>query len=272
MKNKFNASYLLAFFFFVLLGSCTTSLKIRENKGSESSDSVKTLKAPPSQATITPVDVDSEKFNDENTQRKFDQIKGELESTRFQAEQREKELSNRISALELENTKLKADLVEMAKGAPEKNENAGKSADETSKLLWNSAITALQTNDKARALDSFKSLVSSYPKSEFAHSSHVGIGMIHYGNQNYKEAALHFNTAIEKFPKKRNGVSIVEFGVAASVHQLGNRDDAKLFFEELLRKYPKSSGANQAKAILAKKTKVPEDLFKSFPNWLDQIR
>jgi TolA-binding protein len=268
MNNKIAGLYFLVLF----AASCTTSLKIRETKGSDSSDSVKTLKAPPVRAVDLTADSDGDKFSDENTQRKFDQLKGELENARFQSEQREKELQARVALLESENTKLKADLVEAAKAAPEKAEATGKSADDTAKLLWDSAVAALEKNDKSRAVDSFKSLVTSYPKSEYAHSSQVGLGMLYYSQQDFKSAALHFNTAIEKFPKKRNGISIVEFGVAASVHQLGNREDAKLFFEELVRKYPKSSGANQAKSILAKKSKVPEDLFKSFPNWLDLIR
>jgi TolA-binding protein len=252
------------------LASCTTSLSMQGKP--ESTDNVKTLKSAPSgKPTTAPVDLPAEKATDEDAQRQIDQLKGELESLKFQSEQKEKDLQAQIALLVSENGKLKEELVAATKNAP-KPETTGKSSEETAKLLWDSGVAAVMKNDKSRAADSFKSLVDSYPKNEHAHSAMVGLGMINYAQQDYKEAALRFNAAIEKYPKKRNGVSLVEFGLAVSVHQLGDKDNAKLFFEELIRKYPKSPAALQAKQILAKKAKVPEDLFQIFPNWLDMIR
>jgi TolA-binding protein len=255
-----------------ILGACTTSLNVRDTGGGDSHDDVKTLKAPPntaSRATVEPKDLDS-KIAPDDLQRELDKTLGEMENLKHQHEQALKELQDRVTKLEEENLKLRAEVA--GGGSVVAPGGASKTSDDTVKLLWETGTASLAKGDRARALDSFKTLADTYPKNDLAHPSQVALGMLFYGQQNYKEAAIRFNSAIDRFPKKRNGVSFVEFGIAASVHNMGNKDDAKLFFEELIRKYPKSSSAALARSFLNKKSKLPEDLFKAFPNWLELIR
>ncbi len=257
----------------LLIAGCTTSLKVRDGGGSRRSDAVdnvKTLKGPPAlpaDVEAQDIGVSSSRPSHEELQRQLDVARGEIENLKYQHEQSLKELTDRISSLEEENQKLKASGATVG-GAP----SVGKNSEETVKLLWDLGLASLSKGDRLRAIDSFKTLADTYPKHALAHSSLLALGMLYYGQQNFKDAAIRFNSAIDRFPRKKNGISLLEFGIAASVHHLGNKEDAKLFFEDLVRKYPKSAAAAQARAVLSKKSKLPEDLFKVFPNWLDLLK
>ena len=77
------------------------------------------------------------------------------------------------------------------------------------------------------------------------------LGEEHFSKKEYKTAILEFEKYREKSPKgKYFGSATYKIGV--SFQNLGMKDDAKGFYDEVISKYPKSEEARKAKARLQK--------------------
>jgi len=132
--------------------------------------------------------------------------------------------------------------------------------------LWDLAMKDLRDNKLNEALINFEELARSYPKDTRHFHALIGAGYIHYKLKQYKEAAVVFNQAIDKHTKHAS-LGQAWFGGGASLAQMGQLEDSKLFFSEVVKRFPKSPEASVAKAIMAKKRKVPADLLVLFPAW-----
>jgi tetratricopeptide (TPR) repeat protein len=73
-----------------------------------------------------------------------------------------------------------------------------------------------------------------------------------YRTKKYKEAALQFNEILESKPSDAAAAS-AKLRVADSFKAMGDKDTSKLFYEEVLTKYPDSPEAAKAKKALGKK-------------------
>ena len=95
----------------------------------------------------------------------------------------------------------------------------------------------------------------------------MGAGFARYRLKEYKEAAVIFNQAIDRYAK-RPELSLAWFGGGSALAALGQKEDSRLFFQEVVNRYPKSLEAGNARLILARKKKVPLDLAAAFPKWV----
>lgn len=74
----------------------------------------------------------------------------------------------------------------------------------------------------------------------------------YFGKKEWKKAVLAYQKFRDENPKsKRFPTATLRIG--QSFQELGMKDDAKTFFDEVIAKYPSSSEAKQAKTLLKKK-------------------
>lgn len=77
------------------------------------------------------------------------------------------------------------------------------------------------------------------------------LGDILFAKKEYRQAILEYQKYREKFPKGKN-VASATYKMGVSFQELGLKDDAKAFFEEVISKAPKSEEAKKSKARLQK--------------------
>lgn len=67
-----------------------------------------------------------------------------------------------------------------------------------------------------------------------------------FEQKDYKKAILEYNEYRDSNPKSKK-LSLATYRIAVSFHELGMKEEAKAFYQELLDKYPKSAEASKAK-------------------------
>ncbi len=77
------------------------------------------------------------------------------------------------------------------------------------------------------------------------------LGEILFSKKEYRQAILEYQKYREKFPKGKS-VTLATYKMGLSFQELGLKDDAKAFFEEVIAKSPKSEEAKKSKARLQK--------------------
>lgn len=74
-------------------------------------------------------------------------------------------------------------------------------------------------------------------------------GLEHFGNKDWKKAILSFQDYREKNPKGKNVPEAV-YRMGVAFQELGLRDEARTFYEEITVKFPKSNEAKKARIRL----------------------
>ncbi|MBF0397742.1 MAG: tol-pal system protein YbgF [Desulfobacterales bacterium] len=122
----------------------------------------------------------------------------------------------------------------------------------TDKETYEAGKKALVESNMEKARESFKYIIQKFPKSSFADSAQFMIGESYYNEKFYEKAILEYQKVLEKYPKgKKVPASLLKQGL--SFHNLGdkeNKSNAKLVWNELISKYPKSNEAKVAKQKL----------------------
>jgi tol-pal system protein YbgF len=112
--------------------------------------------------------------------------------------------------------------------------------------IYRMAKQAFDQGDADTAKKKFKELIERYPKSERADNAQFWIGEIYYREKWYEKAILEYQKVIENYPKgNKVPASLLKQGLAFK--NLGDKANARLILEELIRKYPKTSEAKIAR-------------------------
>jgi TolA-binding protein len=207
--------------------------------------------------------------NVENLRRQLEISRGELENLRYASQQEIQQLRMQNGQLSEDNRKLSEEILKYRSGqqAAAPGPAAGTGGAQGAELLWKTGVQHLNQGKIQEGLSTFQSLITSYPKDRHVFGATLLSGMAQYRLGDHKAAALTFNQAIDRAPAKGVAPAVAWFGQGAAFTKLGQSDDAKLFFEETVRRYPQSQAAVLARPILARKAKAPDDLFKVFPRW-----
>ncbi len=98
--------------------------------------------------------------------------------------------------------------------------------------------------DSARS--AFQRLLSLYPKEKLAGNAQFWLGETYYREQWYEKAILEYQKVIENYPDgNKIEASLLKQGLA--FFNLGDKANARLILQELIRKYPKSNEAQIAR-------------------------
>ena len=104
-----------------------------------------------------------------------------------------------------------------------------------------------QTMNKeySAALKTFRTFLSKYPDHELADNAQYWIGEVHYARGEWEKAILEFNEVIKVYPKgDKMAASLLKEGY--SFLNLGNKDEARLLLNRVIKDFPGSNESRHA--------------------------
>jgi tol-pal system protein YbgF len=118
-------------------------------------------------------------------------------------------------------------------------------------LAYQEALSAWRSNDHKACIDRFRKFLQTYPASPYADDAAYWMADCHYKQGDYRVAVLRFNDVVRVYPNGnkapdalyRQGESLLQLGP-------GFYEAAKSAFEKVLKDYPDSDRAKQAKQQL----------------------
>ncbi len=116
---------------------------------------------------------------------------------------------------------------------------------------YRTAHAAWQNDQTGDCVDRFRNFLQTYPASPYADDAAFWMADCHYKQAEYKKAVLRFDEVVRNYPAGnkasdalyRQGESLLKLGP-------GFREAAKRAFERVLKEYPESSRATEAKRQL----------------------
>jgi len=200
-------------------------------------------------------------------------LKGGLETKEYQLKERELQLGasqGQVAMLDLRIKELEqkvVDLQALAAKAAEAKPAAAPAADDPPKTVFPNDKQALYDFAKKQFDDGkfplcregFEKFQKNFPKDkELMDNAHFWIGECHFSEKHFDKAILSYQKVITDFPKSEKADAAL-YKMGQSFSALGYDDDARVFYDELLQKYPKSTLFKDAKLrldeLLAKKKK-----------------
>lgn len=217
------------------LGGCKTKRELRREQEYER------IKQDVREARGARADLDviSEEFRTELT-RLNAAVEEQAQQIRLQKEEHQREvqaLTARITALEQQAA--------AAAAAPPPKIQAAASLETLNELF--------EAEKYEEAIEEAKELMRTKPRnSPDVRKAHYLLAEAYFVSRDYGAAALEFSEFKKAYPKDPNA-STATLRQAQSFRGLGKEKEAKLFFQEVIDRYPKSSAANTAKRDLKKK-------------------
>jgi TolA-binding protein len=99
------------------------------------------------------------------------------------------------------------------------------------------------------AIDIFKAVVKNQPRTDEGKKAQFLLAESLFANKEYASAGIAFSDFRKNFPKDALIPNAI-YRQATSFREIGNKEDAKLFYQELMEKYPRSPFASKAKVEL----------------------
>ncbi|TYT75053.1 tol-pal system protein YbgF [Desulfobotulus mexicanus] len=106
--------------------------------------------------------------------------------------------------------------------------------------LYAEAKQAFDNGLLEKARDGFHEILARFPDAKLADNAQFWIGDIYYRENWYEKAILEYQKVIDNYPKG-NKVASALLKQGFAFEKLGQKANARLILEELLRKYPGSS-------------------------------
>lgn len=193
-------------------------------------------------------DIASAIARSETIQQEFSSVKGAVETNKYLIEGQRQELMRRMQELEhrLQSIEDRLEIFSV-----QINQAVGKvspqAADEGS--LYQRALTKSNQGDYLGAVADFQTFLKKYPKSKFAPNAKYWIGECYFSMKDFKRSIKEFQLFIESSPRNEKVPSAI-LKQGASFYELGMLDDAKAFFEKVIKDYPRAPEASEAQAKL----------------------
>jgi TolA-binding protein len=186
-------------------------------------------------------------------QKTVQELTGKLEEVSFKLTQVEK-AEKTSAAVVAQETKPE----EPAQAPPEPKlmlPSDKKSAAELVVKLLNAREASKQNEGKRLAGD----LLAKWPKDEnVSDVVRLALGDHLADEKQFQKAVVEYKKVLDVFPKGSRADQAM-YKIAQAFTQMGYKEDAKVFFEELLRRYPKSELIKDTKARLAELEKAKKD-------------
>ncbi len=110
---------------------------------------------------------------------------------------------------------------------------------------YEDAWRRLRERDYRGAIEQFRKFVEQYPDSALTDNAQYWIGESYYALQEFDEAILEFDLVRKEYPKgDKVPAALLRIGYAFA--ELGNRVDARLILQEVIKRYPQSREAEKA--------------------------
>jgi tol-pal system protein YbgF len=115
----------------------------------------------------------------------------------------------------------------------------------TAKDIYSNGRQAFDNGKMDESRQLFLSLIKNFPKSEYADNAQFWIGESFYREKWYERAILEYQTVIEKYPKG-NKVASAKHKQGMAFLQIGDKANARIILNDLVKKHPNSSEAKIA--------------------------
>jgi len=134
-------------------------------------------------------------------------------------------------------------------GTPLTQTQAGPPPGLSADTLYTNAVRDVSGNKLDIALNEFNDFLKYFPTAQFASNAQFYIGDIYYRRGDFQNAIQGFDAVLERFPDG-NKTPEAHFMKGRSFQGLGKNDAAAVEYREVIRRYPESEVAAQAKARL----------------------
>ncbi|MBF0228278.1 MAG: tol-pal system protein YbgF [Desulfamplus sp.] len=115
--------------------------------------------------------------------------------------------------------------------------------------LYNAAKALLDAGKNEQARNQFEAFIKRYPTSENADNARFWVADSYYREKWYEKAILEYQRVIEEY-SKGNKVPSALLKQAYSFANLGEKSNARLILNDLIKKYPQTQEAESAKEKL----------------------
>ncbi|MBF0469049.1 MAG: tol-pal system protein YbgF [Desulfamplus sp.] len=132
---------------------------------------------------------------------------------------------------------------------PEGGVVSGPQPDVSEDALYNAAKATLDAGKNEDARNQFEDFIKRYPASENADNARFWIADSYYRDKWYEKAILEYQRVVEEY-SKGNKVPSALLKQAYSFANLGEKGNARLILNELIKRYPQTQEAESAKAKL----------------------
>lgn len=119
------------------------------------------------------------------------------------------------------------------------------SAAPTAKDLYTNGRQAFDKGKMDESRQLFLSLIKNFPKSDYADNAQFWVAESYYREKWYERAILEYQTVIEKYPKG-NKVPAAKHKQGMAFLKIGDKANARIILNDLIKKHPKSSEAKIA--------------------------
>jgi tol-pal system protein YbgF len=111
---------------------------------------------------------------------------------------------------------------------------------------YNEAYRSFQTGDLDLAKDRFVSFLRQYPDTPLSDNAQFWIGEISFKKHQYEAAILAYEDVIKKYPDS-NKLPDAMLKQALAFQELGDKIDARIILENLVKRYPQTEQAKIAR-------------------------
>lgn len=115
--------------------------------------------------------------------------------------------------------------------------------------FYNQAFDLYQQKKWDEAMNAFKQYLQKYPKGKFLAQSHYWLGEIYYNKKSYEDAILSYQKVIESSAPATLKASAM-YKQALSFKNLGDKEAYTILLKRIIKLYPKSKEAQEAKKLL----------------------
>lgn len=157
-------------------------------------------------------------------------------------------LENRLEQSQSQTEMVRKNSVELIKNQDQKiqalQEELTRMEQEQSTLRNEMAAVAAKASSSSGSVESGKPPVTGVKNAYEA-------GEVLFAKKDFRQAILEFQKYREKFPKGKN-FATATYKIVVSFQELGLKDEAQSFYEEVIAKFPKSEEARKSKTRLKK--------------------
>jgi len=150
------------------------------------------------------------------------------------------DLDNRLRRLEQTQTQLQDKL------------SQGERSAASEKQAYEAALNQFKLGNYQLAITNFQSFMTNFASSELVPSAQYWIGNAHYAMRDYKSAIAAQQKVVKLWPENPKAPDAL-LNIASSQSELGQSSAARETLRGLVKKYPSSSAAEQAKQRLIRK-------------------
>jgi tol-pal system protein YbgF len=167
-------------------------------------------------------------------------------------------LSNQSETLERRQKDLYVDLdnrlrkMEQTQTALQDKMSQGERSAAAEKQAYETALNQFKLGNYQLAITSFQNFMTNFSSSEMLPSAQYWIGNAYYAMRDYKSAIAAQQKVVRLWPENSKAPDAL-LNIASSQAEIGQSSAARETLRTLVKKYPSSSAAEQAKQRLARK-------------------